>query len=166
MALAFRTMLAAGLRVSEGARLVPEDVILDRGSVFLRVRHGKGDKERPAPVTDAAVAKELVEYAGDVSEEYPGETILFYVTVGTLKVYAHRLKKLTGVDFHSHRMRHTLATRLLAQGTPVDSVQKVLGHADISTTRRYTDTMPEALSRVTAKLQETRRAVQVADERR
>lgn len=151
VALAFRTMLAAGLRVSEAARLMPEDVILERDSVFLRVRHGKGDKERLAPATDAAVAKELVDYARKVSEQYPGQT-LFYVTAGTLKVYAHRLKKLTGVDFHSHRMRHTLATRLLAQGTPIDVVQKVLGHADISTTRRYAETLPEALFRVAARV--------------
>lgn len=151
VSLAFRTMLAAGLRVSEAARLMPEDVILERGSVFLRVRHGKGDKERLAPVTDAAVAKELVEYAREVSEKYPGQN-LFYVTAGTLKVHAHRLKKLTGVDFHSHRMRHTLATRLLAEGTPIDVVQKVLGHADISTTRRYAETLPEALFRVAAKV--------------
>lgn len=161
VALAFRTMLAAGLRVSEAARLMPEDVILERGSVFLRVRRGKGDKERLAPVTDAQVAKDLVEYAGEVSEEYPGQS-LFYVTAGTLKVYAHRLKKFTGVDFHSHRMRHTLATRLLAQGTPIDVVQKVLGHADISTTRRYAETLPEALFRVAAKVQETGKAADVA----
>lgn len=151
VALAFRTMLAAGLRVSEASKLMPQDVILERGSVFLRVRHGKGNKERLAPVTNAAVAKELVERASGVSKEYPGQT-LFYVTAGTLKVYAHRLKKLTGVDFHSHRMRHTLATRLLARGVPIDVVQKVLGHADISTTRRYAETMPEVVFRVAAKI--------------
>lgn len=146
--LAFRTMLAAGLRVSEAADLSPSDVILERGAVFLHVRHGKGDKERMAPVTDATVAKELLELA----KERRGQPTLFGVTDGTLKVHAHNLKKATGVDFHAHRMRHTLATRLLNQGTPIDVVQKVLGHADISTTRRYAETMPEALFRVAAKV--------------
>lgn len=144
--LAFRTMLAAGLRVSEAANLKPQDVILERGMVFLHVRHGKGDKERMAPVTDATVAKELLELAA----AREGQPTLFGVTAGTLKVHAHNVKKATGIDFHAHRMRHTLATRLLAQGTPIDVVQKVLGHADISTTRRYAETMPEALFRVAA----------------
>lgn len=148
VSLAFRTMLTAGLRVSEAANLKPQDVILERGTVFLHVRHGKGDKERMAPVTDATVAKELLELA----KERRGQPTLFGVTDGTLKVHAHNLKKATGVDFHAHRMRHTLATRLLNQGTPIDVVQKVLGHADISTTRRYAETMPEALFRVAAKV--------------
>lgn len=146
--LAFRTMLAAGLRVSEAADLKPSDVILERGMVFLHVRHGKGDKERLAPVTNAEVARELLELA----KERQGQPRLFGVTAGTLKVHAHNLKKATGVDFHAHRLRHTLATRLLAQGIPIDVVQKVLGHADISTTRRYAETMPEALFRVAAKV--------------
>ncbi|MEW6230472.1 MAG: site-specific integrase, partial [Bacillota bacterium] len=144
----FRTMLAAGLRVSEVADLKPSDVILERGMVFLHVRHGKGDKERLAPVTNAEVARELLELA----KERQGQPGLFGVTAGTLKVHAHNLRKATGVDFHAHRLRHTLATRLLAQGIPIDVVQKVLGHADISTTRRYAETMPEALFRVAAKV--------------
>ena len=148
VALAFRTMLAAGLRVSEAAALTPEDVIMQNGSVFLRVRHGKGDKERYAPVTDAATAKELVRLAKETDKNLP----LFKISVGTLKVYAWRIKQETGIEFHAHRMRHTLATRLLAEGTPLDVVQKVLGHENISTTRKYAETMPEALFRVAAKV--------------
>ena len=37
---------------------------------------------------------------------------------------AFRTMLATGVDFHSHRLRHTLATRLLAKGTPIDVVQE------------------------------------------
>jgi site-specific recombinase XerD len=144
--LAFRTMLAAGLRVSEASDLEPDDVELLRGRVFLHVQRGKGNKERHAPVTDAGVAGELLAFA----TERKGKGKLVGVTAGTLKVYANNLKKTTGVDFHSHRLRHTLATQQLALGTPIDVVQKMLGHADISTTRRYAETLPEALFRVAA----------------
>ncbi|NLG80422.1 MAG: hypothetical protein GX492_11475 [Firmicutes bacterium] len=34
----------------------------------------------------------------------------------------------------------------------MDVVQRVLGHSDISMTRRYAETMPEALFRVAAKV--------------
>ncbi len=44
LSLAFRTMLATGLRVSEAANLDPEDVLLQQGAVFLMVRHGKGQQ--------------------------------------------------------------------------------------------------------------------------
>ena len=140
--LAFRTMLATGLRVSEVANLKGEDVLQVNGAVFLRVRQGKGKKERIVPVTDPAVAKELL--------ALPPEG--FGVTTGTLKAYAHWIKKKTNIDFHSHRLRHTFATSLLAQGVTIDVVQKVLGHSNISTTRRYAETLPEAVSRLAAKV--------------
>ncbi|MBP8674786.1 MAG: tyrosine-type recombinase/integrase, partial [Acetomicrobium sp.] len=131
--LAFRTMLACGLRVTEAANLAPEGVVLQQGSVFLMVRHGKGNKERMVPVTDADVARELITFA---KEKKHGEK-LFGVQAGTFKWHAREIRNATGVDFHSHRLRHTLATRLLAQGTPIDVVQKVFGHENINTTRRY-----------------------------
>jgi len=61
------------------------------------------------------------------------------------KWYAQQISFATGVDFHCHRLRHTLATNLLAQGIPLDVVQEVLGHENINTTRKYAKTAPEKL---------------------
>jgi len=113
-------------------------VIEEEGKVFLRVRSGKGQKERLVPVIDKEVAWELLK----LSKE-KGKDFLFGVKAGTLKDYAYKVKRASGVDFHSHRLRHTLATRLLAKGISIDVVQKVLGHASINTTRRYAETLPE-----------------------
>ncbi len=41
------------------------------------------------------------------------------------------------VVFHS--LRRTFATQLLNQGTSIYHIQRLLGHADISTTTRYLD---------------------------
>lgn len=147
--LAFKTMLAGGLRVSEAAALKAEDVLVQQGGVFLAVKHGKGDKGRLAPVTNAEVARELLAFA----QEKAQDDKLFGVTDGTLKWYAQVIRQATGVDFHSHRCRHTLATRLLAQGVPIDVVQMVLGHQNINTTRRYAKTAPEKLCRLAAKVE-------------
>lgn len=150
VSLAFRTMLATGLRVSEAANLKPEEVLARQGGVFLRVKHGKGDKGRLVPVIDADVARELLAFA---KEKEQGEN-LFGVTSGTLKWYAQEVRDATGVDFHSHRLRHTFATRLLAQGVPIDVVQEVLGHSNINTTRKYAKTAPEKIFQLAAKLDE------------
>jgi len=124
--------------------------VLQQGRVFLMVRHGKGNKERMVPVTDADVARELLSFA---QTKEPGDN-LFGVQAGTFKWHAGEIRKATGVDFHSHRLRHTLATRLLAQGTPIDVVQEVLGHENINTTRRYAKTAPERLCQLAPKIEQ------------
>lgn len=148
VSLAFRTMLACGLRVSEAANLETDNILPQQGSVFLVVKHGKGNKERMVPVTNVQVARELLAFA---QTKGPGKR-LFGITDLTLKWYAQGIRKATGIDFHSHRLRHTLATRLLAQGTPIDVVQEVLGHENINTTRRYAKTAPERLFQLAAKV--------------
>jgi len=143
--LAFETMLWTGLRISEVASLTGEDVIKENGKLFLRVRSGKGNKERIVPVLSKELARQLL-WLSNVK----GKASLFGVTDGTLKDYAYKTRKASGVHFHSHRLRHTLATRLLAKGIPIDVVQKVLGHESISTTRRYAETLPEKVKELAA----------------
>lgn len=146
--LSFRLMLSSGLRVSEVANLTKEDLIIEKGRLFLKVRQGKGKKERLVPVVDAKVAKELLALAKNRKEGS-----LFKVKAKTLKNYAILIKKETGVSFHSHRLRHTFATKLLSQGVGIDVVQKVLGHASIETTRRYAETLPEKVLNLAVKVE-------------
>lgn len=151
VALGFRTMLATGMRVSEVASVTPNDIIeLDNGGYIFRVRHGKGDKERYVPVVDSQVVNELIEYTGDRHDDEP----LFGITTHAFKWWARNCRLATGISFHSHRCRHTLGTQLLQKGVSIDKVQDVLGHADISTTRRYAKTAPEAIYELVAKVEE------------
>jgi integrase/recombinase XerD len=57
------------------------------------------------------------------------------------------LARRAGLDRHvtPHQFRHGLATALVEQKRPLDEVQKILGHANIETTRRYTKTSDERL---------------------
>jgi integrase len=42
-----------------------------------------------------------------------------------------------GVQATAHRLRHTLATRLINQGMPIHSLRKLLGHQYLNTTQVY-----------------------------
>jgi hypothetical protein len=45
-----------------------------------------------------------------------------------------RLRKRVGFDFDPHWCRHTMATRALRDGVPIEVVSKLLGHASLATT--------------------------------
>lgn len=135
--LAFQTMLATGIRVGEAAKLTRKDIRLDNNRVVLFIRKAKGGKSRTVPVIDPEVALQLYKYAKDIPDGEP----LFRVAKRTLQGHAERIKKSTGMNFYSHRARHSFATNLLAKEIRLDIIQRVMGHADISTTRKYAETL-------------------------
>ena len=66
--------------------------------------------------------------------------------VGTIE----RLTRLWGTtaqvaDCTPHRFRHTYATDLRRKGIPLDVIQKLLGHASITTTQIYAQVGDEAM---------------------
>ena len=135
--LAFKTMLATGLRVGEVASLTKKDVKIEDKRMVLFIKNAKGGKPRKAPVVDPDTAQELYEYLKDLPEGDP----IFRVSKRTLQDHARRIQKRTGIHFYVHRLRHTFATELLARDTRLDVIQRVMGHADISTTRKYAETL-------------------------
>jgi site-specific recombinase XerD len=142
---AFETQLATGLRISEVTSLKKEDLVVLQGGLFLKVEKGKGNKKRTVPVQDPAVARKILSLKGK-------NGTLFGVKPQTLQVYAFYASKATGIDFRTHRLRHTAATRMLAKGTSIDVVQVILGHSNINMTRRYACTLPETLFKLAARI--------------
>jgi site-specific recombinase XerD len=128
-----------GIRACECLELQACD--LDLPGRRLRVRQGKGQRDRMVYLSDL-VCQALRHYLQLVPANATAP--LLRKADGTALSYQwlHRhlaaLAEAAGVPHVSpHRLRHTLATRLLNAGMPITGVQKLLGHEYLSTTQIY-----------------------------
>lgn len=147
-------LYATGIRVSELIALDTQDLNLSAG--FLRCR-GK-NKERVVPLYKTAV-RALTAYVNDVRPqllEDPGETALFVNMNGERMsrqgfwkiVKCYQEKAGIVKDITPHTLRHSFAAHLLENGADLASIQKMLGHADISSTQVYTQVINQELKDV------------------
>jgi integrase/recombinase XerD len=138
-------LYGAGLRVSEAVGLERAGVDLD-GRVVRCI--GKGSKERVVPIGRKA-AESLTRYLarGRPHLDRHRRSELFLnarggpLTRAGAFLILRRLAEDAGLDptrVHPHLLRHSFATHLLEGGADLRSVQEMLGHADLSTTERYT----------------------------
>ncbi len=140
----FELIYSSGLRLAETVELDLYDLNLADGSV--RVRHGKGDKERLLPV--GRFALEALQAWLKVRAELAGaqELALFVSSRGTrlsprslqerLRLWA--IRQGVPLHVHPHMLRHSFATHLLESSGDLRAVQELLGHSDIATTQIYT----------------------------
>ncbi len=132
-------LYGCGLRVSECVGLNLED--LDRDERWLRVR-GKGRKERQVPYATKA-AEALDRY---LTVRQAKDNALFVnrrgtrLTVRSVQLLVKKYGLLANGDssLHPHTLRHAYATHLLSDGADLRAIQELLGHAQLSTTQRYT----------------------------
>ena len=138
----------AGLRVSEALALLPKDLELDSGAI--RVRHGKGGRQRTVGLNAAAQAH--LERWLDVRRERGLRGPVFCtLRAGPLsdryvREFLTRYAAKAGIDkrVHPHGLRHSHAAHLAAQHVPVNLIQKQLGHASLATTGVYLDSIAPA----------------------
>jgi len=135
----FLLMLRCGLRIAEVAQARLTDLYLDETPPRLLVR-GKGRKERAvylAPQVTDALRAYLQVRPGNGSDHL----FLSYQLSGLSTTAIHqrllRYRAAAGVQLTAHQLRHTFANDLVAAGTPVTTIQKLLGHAWLETTQIY-----------------------------
>jgi integrase/recombinase XerC len=128
-----------GLRANECIELQHQDLDLAHRRLF--VRQGKGQKDRLVCLSDSA-CRALQTYLDNCSHASSG--LLWLRPDGTpinhtwLYLTVRKLAAAAGVPQVSpHRLRHTLATRLLNAGMDITRIQKLLGHVQINTTLLY-----------------------------
>ncbi len=137
-------MYGSGLRVSELISLTMRDI--DSENDIVRCL-GKGSKERIVPINDYSmyylklyIDKRNLFLINGVND------YLFLNSHGkqmTRQGFFKNLKKILlekGIkkNVTPHTLRHSFATHMLSGGADLRSIQILLGHSDISTTKIYT----------------------------
>ena len=134
------TIYGCGLRCNEVIHLRVEDI--DSQRMLIRVRHGKGGRERQVPLSPKllAVLREYWEQYRPAPWLFPGKfpdrpMITAAVRWACRKV-AQEVPQIPNVTPHS--LRHSYATHLMDDGVNLRTIQILLGHSSVSTTAIYT----------------------------
>jgi integrase/recombinase XerC len=153
------TLLAVALMVATGVR-VNEVVSINCGDIDLHGRGvrvvGKGQRERQVFLANDWVADFTSMYVRARNELGLTHTkLLFSLSYDPLTTQAmrSRLAKVAcaaglGVRVTPHMLRHTAATQLIEAGVDIRYIQRLLGHASLSTTEIYTHVSDSTLRRV------------------
>lgn len=141
------TVYSAGLRASEVVRLQVTDIDPERGT--LRIEQGKGRKDRFVMLSPRLlqVLREYWKQDRPRPWLFPGRRAAKPIDRVTVHRILKRAQKLAGIPgrIYTHLLRHTFATHLLEHGVYIGVIQKLLGHARISTTARYAQVSTRAL---------------------
>jgi integrase/recombinase XerC len=144
----FEVIYGAGLRVSEACNLDVGDIESDGSGGMVRVRQGKGRKDRIVPVgskawqaTDAYLQRRVDRLAATPAAD---RHALFLSRRGrrlgprAVRRLLARREVASGTPRVSpHALRHSFATHLLGEGADLRAIQEMLGHASLRTTQRY-----------------------------
>ncbi|MEM9776968.1 MAG: tyrosine-type recombinase/integrase, partial [Chloroflexota bacterium] len=134
----FQLMLRCGLRISEVAKLKVAHIHLNEVRPRMVVT-GKNNIERTAylSIPSQEMVKVVLEERFSDEEElflsYQGKKMSTTAIHKRLMVY----RDLAGVSFTAHQLRHTFATNLVEEDVPLPTIQKLMGHAWITTTQGY-----------------------------
>jgi len=143
----FALLHEAGCRAGEALGLHHEDIAAAECEIAVVPRdNANGARAKSGPRV-IPVGPELVRlYADYLHGEYGGiDSSYVFVNLFAARrghawsypaVYdlVRRLRAKTGIDFDPHWFRHSMATRLLRDGTPIEVVSKLLGHSSVTVT--------------------------------
>jgi len=152
-------MLDTGLRVSELCALDIDDI--DKEDLSALVIGGKGEKDRTVLFTQSSV--EVLESWEPIRErrlsdvDDSGLRAVFVSSRGrrinprSIQKMMDRLADAADIPksrLSPHTLRHTFATGLLERGADLVTIQRLLGHSSIATTRVYLEIGDQTLREI------------------
>lgn len=146
-------LYSSGLRISEAINLTTRDI--DFTNCIVRC-FGKGSKERIVPINDYSLfyIKEYFDKRGLLLKNNINDYLFLNnhgkkLTRQGFTDCLHKILKQKGIDkkITPHMLRHSFATHMLSGGASLRSIQLLLGHSDISTTKIYTHISNEKIKK-------------------
>lgn len=146
-------LYGTGLRITELINLTVNNI--DINNCIIRII-GKGGKERIIPLGEYSIYYLKLYYANRnlLTKNNNNNEALFLNNHGTKMTRQGFFKILKKIlreknlreDISPHTLRHSFATHLLSSGADLRSIQEMLGHSDISTTKIYTHISDEKVT--------------------
>nr|WP_162305455.1 tyrosine-type recombinase/integrase [Brevibacillus laterosporus] len=137
----------SGLRSCEINALEINDVDFDNHVILLPGAKNKNRKTRAVPIS-ASMVKLLKQLVAETREFFGSGIRLVFVnnngcpmSDSRLRSRMHDYGKRSGLNetirVSPHTLRHSFSTNFLLNGGDIVTLSKILGHADVSTTKRY-----------------------------
>ena len=136
-----RCFLFTGLRLSELAKLTPDDIDLEARTIRVL---GKGRRERFVPIHPVLV-DDLAALA-DGGLLFPSRKGGPLSAAGIGEMFRAFIQDQLRVSCTPHQLRHSFATELRRQGVDLRIIQRLLGHAKLDTTAIYTEVYSDDLA--------------------
>jgi site-specific recombinase XerD len=138
-----------GLAYSDVRKLTPKDFYTYNGTMFIITNRSKTDEESAIPLMPQAAAI-VQKYNNPESDR-----LLPIPSNQRMNSYLKEIQALCNIpiEMTTHVARHTFATTVtLENGVPIETVSRMLGHADLSTTQIYARITRQKLADDMAKL--------------
>lgn len=136
-------LLDTGLRINEALSLKEEQIDFRQLTLYVPSQIAKNRKNREIPIS-REVAKRLRSLL-DETQQYFGEGNQLFMnaygydfTADAFRRRLNRMKKQLNIPrLHPHMFRHTFARNYILNGGDLFTLQRILDHAEITTTRKY-----------------------------
>ena len=145
----FVFLLDTGCRIGEARALEWSDCVTDTGRITFWGNTTKTGKSRTVEMSDR-LKEMLTQLERMTNHPKVFDAVTASGFYDTWQRMRHALGKQKDTQFVIHALRHTCATKLMAGGVDIVTVQHWLGHTDIKTTMKYAHFMPQRLSVATA----------------
>ncbi len=151
-----QTLYGAGLRIQEALNLSYKDI--DSSRMLIRVRQGKGKKDRYVMLSEKLLNTLRVYWKASQPKPvlylFPGRDPTKPLTSETVQRVMKRIIKKAGITKTAtpHVLRHSFATHLLEDGYDVRKIQFLLGHKSLQSTCTYTHVARDFLQKTTSPL--------------
>lgn len=142
-----QVLLNTGMRVSELVGLDRDDIVMSERKGIVRIRNGKGFKERIVPL-DPETRRAIRKYLETRSDDNPA----LFISNEKKRISVRSVQTLfENQGYNVHQFRHTFVTELMRDNVPINKIQGFTGHESADMILRYSRPTLEDLEEVLEK---------------